>query len=53
MEASFEYPTGGREAIDVALEILGGGGPVAKEIVLPSRVFTRDNIDKGGELLAP
>lgn len=53
MEASFEYPTGGREAIRVALEILGGGGPVPKEIVLPSRVFTRDNIDKGGKLLAP
>jgi ribose transport system substrate-binding protein len=31
LEASFEYPTGGKEAIDTALEILGGK-TVAKEI---------------------
>ncbi len=46
--ASFEYPTGGREAIDVALKILQGE-IVPKEIVLNSRVFTRENIDRGGE----
>jgi ribose transport system substrate-binding protein len=50
LSASFEYPTGGREAVAAALEILNGKN-VAKEIVLPSRVFTRDNIDKGGEWL--
>lgn len=48
--ASFEYPTGGREAIQSALEILGGR-PVEKEIVLSSRVFTKENIDQGGEWL--
>lgn len=48
LEASFEYPTGGKEAILLALEILQGK-PVPKEVVLPSRYFTRDNIDQGGE----
>lgn len=50
LTASFEYPTGGREAIETALKILNGQ-QVEKKITLPSRVFTRDNIDKGGELL--
>lgn len=50
LSASFEYPTGGREAIDVALKILRGE-KVPKEITLPSRVFTKENIDKGGEWL--
>lgn len=50
LTASFEYPTGGKEAIDTALEILGGK-KVQKEITLKSRVFTKDNIDKGGEWL--
>ena len=48
LEVSFEYPTGGREAILVALEILQGK-QVPKEIVLSSRYFTRENIDQGGE----
>ncbi len=46
--ASFEYPTGGREAIAVALKILAGE-TVPKEIVLNSRVFTQENIDRGGD----
>lgn len=50
LTASFEYPTGGREAIDTALKILNGK-KVDKNIVLPSRVFTLENIDKGGEWL--
>ncbi|MHC4124524.1 MAG: substrate-binding domain-containing protein [Planctomycetota bacterium] len=50
LKASFEYPTGGKESIDIALKILGGQN-VPKEITLKSRVFTKDNIDKGGELL--
>lgn len=48
--ASFEYPTGGKEAIQIALEIFGGK-TVEKEIVLSSRVFTKENIDQGGEWL--
>jgi len=49
-EASFEYPTGGKEAIDTALEILDGK-TVPKEMVLNSRVFAKENIDQGGEWL--
>jgi ribose transport system substrate-binding protein len=48
--ASFEYPTAGKEAIELALKILNGE-KVPKEVTLPSRVYTRDNIDRGGELL--
>ncbi len=50
LAASFEYPTGGKEAIQSALEILSGIS-VSKEITLPSRVFTRENIAQGGELI--
>ena len=50
LAASFEYPTGGREAIATALQILNGK-KVQKEVTLPSRVFTRANVDKGGEWL--
>ncbi|MEI7907609.1 MAG: substrate-binding domain-containing protein, partial [Bacteroidota bacterium] len=50
LSASFEYPTGGREAIETALQILNGK-KVSREITLPSKVFTKENIDKGGEAL--
>jgi len=50
LSASFEYPTGGREAIEMAEEIFAGK-QVPKEVVLESRVFTKDNVDKGGEWL--
>lgn len=50
LTASFEYPTGGGEAIERGLEILDGK-QVPKEITLKSRVFTKENVDKGGEWL--
>lgn len=50
LQASFEYPTGGLEAIQTALKILNGED-VPKEITLRSRVFTKDNVDQGGEWL--
>jgi ribose transport system substrate-binding protein len=50
LQASFEYPTGGREAIQTALMILNGEY-VPKEITLSSRVFTKDNVEQGGEWL--
>jgi len=50
LAASFEYPTGGKEAIETALEILNDK-QVPKEITLSSRVFTKENIDTGGQLL--
>lgn len=48
LDATFQYPTGGAEAIDVALKILNGE-EVPKEITLGSRIFTKENVDKGGE----
>jgi ribose transport system substrate-binding protein len=50
LSATFQYPTGGAEAIEAALKILGGDS-VPKEIVLGSRLFTRDNVASGGERL--
>ncbi len=50
LSASFEYPTGGKEAIDIGLKILNKE-PIDKEITLQSRVFTAANIDQGGEWL--
>lgn len=47
LAASFEYPTGGREAIETGLKILQGQ-QVEKEITLSSRVFTPENIEAGG-----
>ncbi len=50
LQASFQYPTGGAEAIDTALKILTGE-EVEKHIVLGSRVFTAENAAAGGEAL--
>ena len=50
LNATFQYPTGGEEAIDTALKILAGE-KVPKEIVLGSRIFTKDNVDQDGEEL--
>ena len=50
LAATFEYPTGGKESVDVALKILKGE-KVSREITLQSKFFTRDNIERGGELL--
>lgn len=47
LAATFEYPTGGKEAVDMAIKILNGE-KVPKEITLPSRVFTPENIAGGG-----
>jgi ribose transport system substrate-binding protein len=50
LSATFEYPTGGAEAIDIALKILNQQ-PVPKEITLGSRLFTKETIARGGEPL--
>ncbi len=44
LSASFEYPTGGKEAIETAMKILNDE-PVDKEITLNSRVFTEEYED--------
>jgi ribose transport system substrate-binding protein len=50
LAASFEYPTGGREAIAMALDIFAGK-KVEKEVTLESHVFTKENVDSGGAWL--
>ncbi len=50
LSATFQYPTGGAEAIESALKILNGQ-PVPKEITLGSRLFTKENAASGGEAL--
>jgi ribose transport system substrate-binding protein len=50
LEASFEYPTGGREAVDSALRILRGEA-VPKQVTLNSRLFTKDSVAQGGAWL--
>lgn len=45
---SFEYPTGGAKAIEVAEDIFAKKD-VPKKIVLPSKFYTKDNVAKGGE----
>ena len=47
LDATFQYPTGGAEAIDTALKILHGES-VPKEITLGSRVFDKDTVATGG-----
>jgi len=50
LAASFEYPTGGKEAIDSVIDIFSGKKP-EKEITLKSHIFTKENVDKGGAWL--
>jgi ribose transport system substrate-binding protein len=47
IEATFQYPTGGTEAIETALKILHGE-TVPKEIVLGTRLFDKTTVAKGG-----
>jgi ribose transport system substrate-binding protein len=47
LSATFQYPTGGPEAIDAALKILKGE-TVPKDITLGSRVFDAANVAQGG-----
>jgi ribose transport system substrate-binding protein len=48
MDATFLYPTGGEEAIELALAILRGEA-VPKKIVLGTSIFTQANVTEGGE----
>ncbi|MES1180402.1 MAG: substrate-binding domain-containing protein, partial [Verrucomicrobiota bacterium] len=50
LDATFQYPTGGAEAIDTALKILHGE-TVPKEITLGTRLFDKDTITQGGKEL--
>ena len=48
LDATFAYPTGGAEAIDLALELFAGK-PVPHRVTLGTRLFTRENVERGGE----
>jgi ribose transport system substrate-binding protein len=48
LDATFTYPTGGAEAVALALKILAGE-KVEKEITLGTRIHTKDNVAAGGE----
>lgn len=48
LDATFEYPNGANEAIKTALDIFAGKKP-PKEIILGTRLYTKENVDKGGE----
>lgn len=50
LDVTFQYPTGGAEAIDTALKIFHGE-TVPKEITLGTRIFTKENVAGGGEAL--
>ncbi|NJD21002.1 MAG: substrate-binding domain-containing protein, partial [Gemmatimonadetes bacterium] len=48
VDATFLYPTGGAEAIELALRILAGE-EVPKRITLGTRIFTAANVARGGD----
>jgi ribose transport system substrate-binding protein len=48
LDATFLYPTGGEEAIELALRILRGE-EVPEKIVLGTRIFTQQNVGAGGQ----
>jgi ribose transport system substrate-binding protein len=50
LDATFLYPTGGAEAIDVAVNLFAGKKP-EKKITLGTRIYTKENVDKGGEAI--
>ena len=50
LDATFQYPTGGPEAIDTALKILHGES-CPKNITLGSRVFDKETVAQGGKEL--
>ncbi len=50
LDATFQYPTGGAEAIDAALKLVKGE-KVEKKIVLGTRRYTKESVARGGEEL--
>jgi ribose transport system substrate-binding protein len=52
LDATFQYPNGAKEAIATALDIFAGKKP-EKTITLGTRLFTKENVDKGGEKVGP
>jgi ribose transport system substrate-binding protein len=50
IDATFEYPNGAYEAIALAEKILRGE-QVPKDVLIPSRLYTKENAAAGGEYL--
>jgi ribose transport system substrate-binding protein len=50
LNASLQYPTGGDKAIDTIMEIIAGES-IPRNITLGTRLFTRENINNGGEAI--
>lgn len=50
LDATFLYPTGGAEAVAVAVRYLAGERP-EKRITLGTRLFTKENVGQGGEAI--
>jgi len=48
LDATFAYPTGGAEAIELGLELLAKKS-VPHRVTLGTRVFTKENVERGGE----
>lgn len=48
LDATFLYPTGGPEAVELAVSILGGK-QAPKKVTLGTRIYTKDNVARGGE----
>ena len=47
LDACFEYPTGGREAVETVLQLLNGED-VPRQITLTSKFYTPENLEAGG-----
>jgi ribose transport system substrate-binding protein len=50
LDATFAYPTGGAEAIELGLKKLAGE-EIPRRVTLGTRVFTKENASRGGEAL--
>ncbi len=48
LTATLLYPTPGEAGLELAMKILAGE-KVDKRVTLPTRVFTKENVEKGGE----
>ena len=52
LDATFQYPNGAEEALEVVEQIRAGEQP-PKTIILGTRLFTPDNVESGGEPINP
>jgi ribose transport system substrate-binding protein len=50
LDATFLYPTGGAEAIELAVNLFAGKKP-EKKVTLGTRIYTKENVDKGGIII--